>query len=229
MTRVLLVDDEVNHIALLRDYLEQGGYEVATAEDGSGAIMLARAFAPDLIVLDLMLPGIDGLEICRQIRQFSDTYIMMLTARAEEIDKLVGLGVGADDYVTKPFSPREVIARIKAMLRRPRGMDTVTNGDNQEIWRFSDLTIDRDRHEVTVQERPLALTVREFDLLVTMAEYPERVFTRTQLLERVWGDAYYDDHVVDVHVANLRKKLEADPSHPRHIETLRGVGYRFRR
>jgi two-component system, OmpR family, alkaline phosphatase synthesis response regulator PhoP len=210
MTRVLLVDDEAKQIALLRDYLEHDGYEVAIASDGP------------------MLPGIDGWEVCRQIRQFSSVYIMMLTARTDEVDKLVGLGIGADDFVTKPYSPREVLARIKALLRRPRGLAKTAASDAQEIWRFGDLTIDRDQRSVLIGHLRLSLTAREFDLLVTLAEHPHRVFTRTQLLERVWGDAYYDDHVVDVHIANLRKKLEADPAHPQYIETLRGVGYRFR-
>jgi two-component system alkaline phosphatase synthesis response regulator PhoP len=175
-----------------------------------------------------MLPGIDGVEVCRQLRQFSGAYVLMLTARAEEVDKIVGLSVGADDYLTKPFSPRELVARVKAMLRRPRHVaGSIAEPDEAPILGGGELEIDEGRHEARRHGEPVPLTAREFALLVTLARHPGRVFTRAQLLERVWGDEYYDDHVVDVHVANLRKKLEDDPAEPRYVETVRGVGYRF--
>jgi two-component system alkaline phosphatase synthesis response regulator PhoP len=231
VTRILVVDDETALVELVRSYLEREQYEVLTAADGRTALDLARVSQPDLVVLDVMLPILDGIEVCRQLRQFSDAYVIMLTARAEEIDKILGLTVGADDYLTKPFSPRELVARIKALLRRPRQTATELYRDTEtpapQHW--DDLTIDEAQHEVTLHGQPVELTAREFALLLALAQHPGRVFTRAQLLERVWGDAYYDDHVVDVHIGNLRKKLEADPAHPHYLETVRGVGYRFRR
>ena len=235
MTRILVVDDETALVELVRSYLEREQYEVLTAADGRTALDLARAAQPDLVVLDVMLPVLDGIEVCRQLRQFSDAYVIMLTARAEEIDKILGLTVGADDYLTKPFSPRELVARIKALLRRPRQTstalyrDTETSDEMPAPQHWDDLTIDEAQHEVTLHGQPIELTAREFALLLALAQHPGRVFTRAQLLERIWGDAYYDDHVVDVHIGNLRKKLEADPAHPQYLETVRGVGYRFRR
>ncbi len=238
MTRILVVDDETALVELVRSYLEREQYEVLTAGDGRAALDLARAVHPDLVVLDVMLPILDGLEVCRQLRQFSDAYVIMLTARAEEIDKILGLTVGADDYLTKPFSPRELVARIKALLRRPRQTATTPHTRSEPLdetpapQHWDNLTIDEAQHEVTLHGQPVELTAREFALLlelVELAQHPGRVFTRTQLLERVWGDAYYDDHVVDVHIGNLRKKLEADLAHPQYLETVRGVGYRFRR
>ena len=228
MTQILIVDDEPNLLDLLRDYLSREGYEVTTAEDGLAAVEAARRFDPALIVLDVMLPGIDGIEVCRQIRRFSDAYILMLTARTEEIDKIVGLSVGADDYVTKPFSPREVVARVKALLRRPRarGQDTPPVAESVPL-RVGELVVDEAAHTVTLAGAPIALTAREFALLAMLARHPRRVFTRAQLLEQVWGDDYYDDHVVDVHIGNLRKKLEEDVARPRYIATVRGVGYRM--
>jgi two-component system, OmpR family, alkaline phosphatase synthesis response regulator PhoP len=231
VTRILVVDDETALVELVRSYLEREQYEVLTAADGRTALDLARTAQPDLVVLDVMLPVLDGIEVCHQLRQFSDAYVIMLTARAEEIDKILGLTVGADDYLTKPFSPRELVARIKALLRRPRQTATALHRDTEapapQHW--DDLTIDEAQHEVTLHGQPIELTAREFALLLALAQHPGRVFTRAQLLERVWGDAYYDDHVVDVHIGNLRKKLEADPAHPHYLETVRGVGYRFRR
>lgn len=228
MTRILIVDDEPNLLELLDGYLRREGYEVATTGDGRTALELARRLSPDLIVLDVMLPGIDGIEVCRQVRRFSDAYILMLTARTEEMDTIIGLSVGADDYVTKPFSPREVVARIKALLRRPRagGMGEPATADAPPL-RIGALVIDASAHTVTLGDNPIALTGREFALLATLARHPGRVFTRAQLLDEVWGDEYYDDHVVDVHIANLRKKLESDPARPHYITTVRGVGYRM--
>lgn len=234
MTRILVVDDEKALVELVRSYLEREQYEVLTAADGRTALDLARTAQPDLVVLDVMLPILDGLEVCRQLRQFSDAYVIMLTARTEEIDKILGLTVGADDYLTKPFSPRELVARIKALLRRPRQVATALHANSEplddihEPRRWEDLTIDEALHEVTLHGQPVELTAREFALLLALARHPGRVFTRAQLLERVWGDAYYDEHVVDVHIGNLRKKLEADPAQPQYLETVRGVGYRFR-
>ncbi|MHB0869070.1 MAG: response regulator [Chloroflexota bacterium] len=226
MTTVLVVDDEEKLVELVEGYLRREGFDVLTALDGPAALDLARTKQPDLVLLDVMLPGLDGIEVCRRLRQFSDAYVLMLTARSEEIDKIVGLSVGADDYLTKPFSPRELVARVRAMLRRPRsGIDA--GGGIPSPMRFGDLVIDPGRHEVTRRGEPAPLTAREFALLAAMAAHPGLVFTRSQLLERVWGDGYYDDHVVDVHVANLRKKLEDDPANPRYVQTVRGVGYRF--
>jgi DNA-binding response OmpR family regulator len=228
MSSVLIVDDEQNLIDLVRGYLEREGFEVASAADGPSAVEAARRLQPDVVVLDLMLPGFDGLEVCRRLRLFSDAYVLMLTARTEEIDRIVGLEVGADDYLGKPFSPRELVARVKAMLRRPRV--TATHTAAAELpppRRFGELAIDEARHEVTLGEVPLTLTGREFALLVALAAQPGRVFTRGQLLEQVWGTEYYEEHVVDVHVANLRQKLEPDPARPAFVQTVRGVGYRF--
>ncbi|HZC08408.1 MAG TPA: response regulator transcription factor [Ktedonobacterales bacterium] len=229
MPRILIVDDEPNLVELLDGYLRREGYETTKTGDGLAAVELARTLDPDLILLDVMLPGLDGIEACRQIRRFSDAYILMLTARAEEVDKLIGLSVGADDYVTKPFSPREVVARVKVLLRRPHAHGRGATADPEAVapLRVGALVIDDAAHTVTRDGVEVALTAREFALLVTLARHPGRVFTRAQLLEQVWGDEYYDDHVVDVHIGNLRKKLEEDAARPRYITTVRGVGYRM--
>ncbi len=227
---VLIVDDEPNLVDLVKTYLERESFAVATATDGPSAVDAARRIAPDVIVLDVMLPGFDGLEVCRRIRQFTDAYVLMLTARGEEIDRIVGLEVGADDYLTKPFSPRELVARVKAMLRRPRvagGRAASSSAEPLPPLRIGSLMIDYARHEVQLAGQRIVLTPREFSLLAMLAEQPGRVFTRAQLLERVWGAEYYDEHVVDVHVANVRHKLGNDSSRSSLIETVRGVGYRF--
>jgi DNA-binding response OmpR family regulator len=224
-TRVLVVDDEANLVELVQGYLEREGYLVLTAADGPTALALTREQRPDLIVLDLMLPGLDGLDVCRRVRRFSDVYILMLTARAEEVDKVVGLSVGADDYLTKPFSPRELVARVRAMLRRPRS--GAAEPEVPSPRRLGDLTIDTARHEVLKRGRPIQLTARELAVLATLAAHPGHVFTRAQLLERVWGSELYDDHVVDVNIGNIRHKLEDDPARPRWVQTVRGVGYRL--
>ncbi len=220
----LVVDDEAPLVALVRSYLEREGFEVETTGDGETAVALARDRAPDVIVLDLMLPGIDGIEACRRIRSFSDAYILMLTARAEEVDKIVGLSTGADDYLTKPFSPGELVARIRALLRRPRKEATPATAPR----RFGDLVIDPLAHEVRVGEEIIELTPLEFELLDTLSESPRIAFARSQLLERVWGPTWFgDEHVVDVHIANLRRKLGDDGRSPRYIRTVRVVGYRM--
>ena len=217
------MDDEPPLVALVRSYLEREGFEVFEAEDGEGAVARARELDPDVIVLDLMLPGVDGIEACRRIRAFSDAYVVMLTARAEEVDKIVGLSTGADDYVTKPFSPGELVARIRAMLRRPRDRP-----DAEGVRGFGDLELDPLAREVRVAGQPVELTKLEFDLLDALSESPRIVFSRRQLLERVWGPSWFgDEHVVDVHVANLRKKLGDDRGRPRYVLTVRGVGYRM--
>lgn len=223
---ILVVDDEVGLVDLVRSYLESEGFTVVAAHDGPSALDLARTHEPDLVMLDIMLPGIDGIEVCRRLRQFSDAYVVMLTARSEEVDKIVGLSVGADDYITKPFSGRELVARVKAVLRRRRDSGT-HEPDAPPVRRFGDLVVDEGRREVTRGGEILSLTAREFNLLAALASHPGRVFTRAQLLDRVWGDDYYDDRVVDTHIANLRKKIEDDSGHPRYVVTVRGVGYRF--
>lgn len=221
--RALIVDDERPLVGIVSSYLEREGFEVTAAYNGNAAVEAARTERPDVIVLDLMLPGIDGIEACRQIRSFSDAYIIMLTAKAEETDKIVGLSTGADDYLTKPFSPGELVARIRAMLRRPRS----PSGDNAKR-RFGILEIDPPAREVTVAGKPVALTRLEFDLLDTLSAEPRVAFSRKQLLEHVWGPSWFgDDHVVDVHIANLRRKLGDDPNAPRYVRTVRGVGYRM--
>lgn len=221
----LVVDDEPPLVELVRSYLEREGFRVEATGHGETAVSLARELQPDVIVLDLMLPGIDGVEACRRIREFSDAYVVMLTARAEEVDKLVGLAIGADDYLTKPFSPRELVARIRAMLRRPRG-DRAACGEPPR--RFGDLVIDPAAREVLLGGTPVELTRTEFDLLDALSGQPRIVFTRGQLLERVWGEGWFgDDHLVDVHVANVRRKLGDDSRTPRYIRTVRGVGYRM--
>ena len=227
--RVLVVEDEKNLVALLRKYLEREGFEVHEALDGPAAIEAAGLAEPDVVVLDWMLPGLDGVEVLRELRRSSEAYVIMLTARTEEVDRIVGLSTGADDYLTKPFSPGELVARIRAMLRRPRtGAREAVEEDAP--MKFGELTIDLAQREVRLGEEQVSLTALQFDLLATLASRPGLVFSRGQLLERVWGDDYFGgDHVVDVHVANLRKKVEDDPSSPRYVQTVRGVGYRFRR
>ena len=224
MRQVLVVDDEPHIRTVLRGYLEAEGFSVSEADDGEAAVRQVRQTAPDLVLLDVMLPGIDGLEVLRQLRTFSDVYVILVTARTEEVDKLVGLGVGADDYVTKPFSPREVTARVKAVLRRDRGPRD-TGG---AVLRFAGLTLDRDAREVRVDGTAVNLSALEFDVLAALADAPGRVFSRRQLLERVWGyDFFGDERVVDVHIRSLRARLGDDAANPRLIATVRGVGYKF--
>jgi DNA-binding response OmpR family regulator len=221
---VVVVDDERPLADLVSRYLAREGYEVHRAYDGHQAMEVIGRVDPDVIVLDLMLPGIDGLEVARRVRERSDPYIVMLTARTDEVDRIVGLRVGADDYVTKPFSPNELVARVQAMLRRPRRGDTASRSQR----RFGELTIDPEAREVTIAEEPIELTRLEFDLLDTLASQPGRVFSKEQLLDQVWGSSSFrDDHVVAVHVANLRRKLGDTGTEPRYVRTVRGVGYRL--
>ncbi|MCA2213968.1 response regulator transcription factor [Jidongwangia harbinensis] len=223
--RALVVEDSPEFMLLCRHLLEKEGFDVVVATDGRGAVQQAQQERPELAILDLGLPDVDGIEVCRQIRQFTDAYIVMVTGRTDELDKIVGLSVGADDYVTKPFSPRELAARIQAMRRRPRTPATAAGTPPRE---FGPLRIDPDVREVTLDGEVLELTKIEFGILDLLSSAPRRTFTRGQLLEDVWGDNWYgDDHIIDVHVGNLRKKLGESASAPRHIRTLRGVGYRF--
>lgn len=225
--RALVVDDEPPLVQVVSGYLAREGFAVDTAGDGETAVALAREHRPDVVVLDLMLPGIDGVEVCRRIRAFSDAYVIMLTAKSDEVDKLVGLSVGADDYLTKPFSPRELVARVRAMLRRPRAAPTEAAAD-AGVRRFGGLEVDPAGREVRVDGRVVELTRIEFDLLDALSAQPQVVFSRRQLLDRVWGgDWYDDDHVIDVHVGNLRRKLDDDVEHPRYIRPVRDVGYRM--
>jgi DNA-binding response OmpR family regulator len=223
--RVLVVDDEDRIRGIVRRYLESDGFAVAEAGDGEAALRRAREWHPDLVVLDVMMPGTDGLDVLRRLRIDSDVYVILLTARSEEVDKLVGLSVGADDYLTKPFSPRELVARIKAVLRRGRGSDRV---ETAERLVFGPLVIDVDGREVERHGKAVELSSLEFDLLLALARAPGRALTRRQLLERVWGfDFYGDERVVDVHIRSIRKALGDSADAPELIGTVRGVGYKF--
>lgn len=224
--RALVVDDEEPFARVVAGYLEREGFQVDIANDGPSAVEAARSRSHDIVVLDVMLPGFDGVEACRRLRTFSDAYVIMLTARTDEIDTLVGLSVGADDYLTKPFSPRELVARIKAMLRRPRtGTQLAADAPAR---RFGDLIVDPVGREVSVAERAISLTRLEFDILDALTERPRMAFTRCQLVERVWGpDFYGNEHIVDGHIARLRHKLGDDATDPLYVLTVRGVGYRI--
>ena len=222
MPRILVIDDEPSIVKLVTAYLKPEGYDVQTAADGTAGLQAARAFKPDIVILDIMLPGMDGLELLQHLRRESQTYVILLTAKTEETDKIVGLSVGADDYVTKPFSPRELTARVKAALRRlqvGRG-----GGADTSVFAFRHLRLDAGARRVTVDDQPVELTAVEFDLLKALAENRGRVLTREQLLEKVWGGQYFGEiRVVDVHLGHIRQKL----GRPELIATVRGVGYRF--
>jgi len=225
--RALVVEDEEQLAGLVVSYLERDGFEVTVTGDGAEAVVLARTVDPDVIVLDLGLPGLDGVEVCRQVRMFSDAYIVIATARSDEIDTLIGLSVGADDYLTKPFSPRELMARIQAMLRRPRPIRQAT-ADRADTREFGALSIDVLGRDVWLGGEPVALTRTEFDILATLAEHPRMAFSRRQLIDTVWGSTWVgDEHLVDVHVGHLRRKLGDDAAEGRYIRTIRGVGYRM--
>lgn len=215
---------------LVTGYLTKAGYEVTACHTGPDAVTLARDVRPDVIVLDLGLPGLDGLEVCRQVRTFSDCYIVMVTARDDEVDTLIGLSVGADDYLTKPFSPRELVARVQVMLRRPRGTATTpaTPVIEEPARRFGALQIDVAGREVHLQGAPITLTRTEFDILATLSERPRFAFSRRRLVDEVWGEGWVgDEHLVDVHIGHIRRKLGDDPGSPRYVRTVRGVGYRM--
>jgi DNA-binding response OmpR family regulator len=220
---ILVIDDEARIVKLVRDYLERASFQVLTAYDGETALRVARLERPDLIVLDLMLPGLDGLDVCRRLRQESGVPIIMLTARVEEADRIVGLELGADDYVTKPFSPRELVARVRATLRRANGQVGPAT-----VIRVGDVELDTASLTATVAGQPVDLTATEFQLLAALARQPGRIFSREQLLEAIHGVAFDGyDRSVDSHVKNLRRKIEPNPRQPRYIETVYGMGYRF--
>ena len=223
--RALVVEDEAAIRRAVTGYLRREGFQTAEAADGRDAVELARGWRPDVVVLDLMLPGLDGVEVCRQLRTFSDAYVIMLTARHDEVDKLIGLSVGADDYLTKPFSPRELTARIRAMLRRPRAG---APPGGEAVRRFGELEVDPGAREAALGGSVVGLTRTEFDILDTLSAAPRRAFTRRSLVAAAWGpDQAGDEHLVDVHIAHLRAKLGDDAADPRYILTVRGVGYRM--
>ncbi len=223
MKTILVVDDEPKIVQLARDYLEHAGFAVLTASDGSTALHAARASKPDLIVLDLGLPHIDGLDVTRSLRKDSEVPIIMLTARSEESDKLIGLELGADDYITKPFSPKELVARVRTVLRR-----TDRSTSTEEIIRVANLTLDVPRLRLTVADQSIELTPTEFQLLATLARQPGRIFTRGQLLDAVHGIAFESyERAIDAHIKNIRRKIEPDPREPRYILTVYGMGYKF--
>ncbi len=223
MSTVLVVDDEPHIRNVLRGYLQADGHRVLEAASGEEALATLGKEQVDLVLLDVMLPGIDGLETLRRLRTSSSVFVILVTARAEEVDTLIGLAVGADDYVTKPFSPREVAARVAAVLRRDRGPVTA-----DDVLRFDGFVQDRTRHEVLVDDAPVTLSSLEFDLLAALATSPGRVWSRGQLLRQVWGEDWYgDERVVDVHVRSIRSRLGDDAGDPRFVATVRGVGYKF--
>jgi DNA-binding response OmpR family regulator len=226
MKHILVVDDEPRIAEIARDYLERAGFRVTTAGNGADALAIARARRPDLIVLDLGLPKLDGLDVTRTLRKQSSVPIIMLTARVDESDKLIGLELGADDYVTKPFSPKELVARVRAVFRRA-GNDAAAP-ERRDVISAGDVTLDRRRMQATVGAQSVDLTATEFELVATLASQPGRVFTRAQLLDAIRGvEVESFDRAIDAHVKNVRRKLEPDPRNPRYILTVHGVGYKF--
>jgi DNA-binding response OmpR family regulator len=225
MKTILVVDDEPKIVELARDYLEHAGFTVRTAANGESALDVVRRDRPDLVVLDLGLPGLDGLDVTRRIRRDSNLPVIMLTARDDELDQLLGLELGADDYLTKPFSPRELVARVRAVLRRA---DTSAEATTDEVVRAGDLTLDLPRMRAELAGRSIDLTPTEFQLLAALARQPGRIFTRSQLLDAVHGVAFESyERAIDTHIKNIRRKLEPDPRRPVHVLTVYGVGYRF--
>jgi two-component system, OmpR family, alkaline phosphatase synthesis response regulator PhoP len=223
MSTVLVVEDEMEIARVVRDYLARAGFEVIVVGDAGSALASVRGSKPDLLVLDLGLPGGDGLDVAREVRRRSNTPIVMLTARGDEADRIVGLELGADDYVVKPFSPKELVARVRAVLRR-----TAASGRPDEVLRVDDVAIDTGKRQVKVADRAVELTPTEFQLLVTLARQPGRVFTRSQLLDAVHGVAIESyERAIDAHVKNIRRKIEPTPGAPRYVQTVHGVGYRF--
>jgi two-component system alkaline phosphatase synthesis response regulator PhoP len=220
--KILVIDDEPKIVEICHDYLKADGYEVISAVDGPNGLAAIRREKPDLIVLDLMLPGMDGFDLCRQLRRESNVPVIMLTARVDEADKLAGLELGADDYITKPFSPRELVARVRTVLRRAGG------GEPPDVLQVGELTLDRERYAVTLPGREESLTPTEFEILFTLASQPGRIFTRSQLLTAVHGVAFASyERAIDSHIRNLRKKLEVSEDESRYIATIYGVGYKF--
>ena len=221
---ILIVEDDKKTASLVELYLQREGFLTVVASDGREALKLARHHNPMLVVLDLMLPLVDGWEVCRELRSWSDVPILMLTARGEEVDRISGLTLGADDYVVKPFSPRELVARVKAILRRARSDATA----KRTVWSHKDLVLDLDKRKVSLKGRAISLTVHEYNLLKALITRPGRVFTRVELLDRLYPDGEaVIDRVIDVHIGKLRQKIEEDSSRPRHILTVRGIGYQF--
>jgi DNA-binding response OmpR family regulator len=232
--RVLVVEDETDLARLVRDYLQNANFAVEMAANGHAAVQSVRDFAPEVLVLDIGLPGLDGFEVLRQIRVFSDCHVLLLTARDDEVDKVVGLSLGADDYVTKPFSPRELVARVQSMMRRARtstsaGAEPVAESI-EGVHEIGDLTVDKSSRQVWLAGEPVTLTKTEFDLLASLAAYPNQVLSRRQLIEMVWGGGVMsDEHLVDVHLARVRRKLGEDAANQNYILTVRGIGYRMAR
>jgi two-component system alkaline phosphatase synthesis response regulator PhoP len=219
---ILVIDDEFQIVEICRDYLRAAGYDVITERDGLSGLSSARIHQPDLIVLDLMLPGMDGLDVCRTLRREGDIPIIMLTARVEEVDKLVGLELGADDYLTKPFSPRELVARVRSVLRRTGGVAS------NDVIRSENLALDRTRYRAILQDREVTLTPTEFEILATLVSQPGRIFSRSQLLMAARGVAFESyERAIDSHIRNLRRKIESSDGEPQHIITVHGVGYKF--
>ncbi|MBN1305680.1 MAG: response regulator transcription factor [Anaerolineales bacterium] len=220
--KILVIDDEPKIVEICQDYLKAAGFEVASAQDGPGGLAAARREKPDLVVLDLMLPEMDGLDLCRTLRRESDVPIIMLTARVDESDKLVGLELGADDYITKPFSPRELVARVRVVLRRV-GADPTS-----DVIRAGEVTLDRTRYEAVLPEKTIVLTPTEFEIIATLASQPGRIFSRSQLLTAVHGVAFESyERAIDSHIRNLRRKLETGDGQARYIVTVHGIGYKF--
>ncbi|MCZ6679380.1 MAG: response regulator transcription factor [Candidatus Poribacteria bacterium] len=225
--KILVVDDEEDIVDLIADYLMGEGYSVVKAYDGAEALDQMRRESPDLILLDVMLPGVDGFEVCRQMRAESSVPILMVTAKDSDVDKIVGLEIGADDYIPKPFNPRELIARVKAILRRAYRQDYQAESQTTPL-KYNDLAIDITRRKVTIRDRALDLTMKEFDLLLFLMQSPGRVYSRDGLLDYVWGqDRFVGARTVDVHIRRLREQIEKDPSQPEYIKTVWGVGYKF--
>lgn len=221
--KIIVIDDEPQIVKVLKAYLENAGFQVVTAADGPAALLTFQREKPDFMILDLNLPGLDGLDICRAVRRESNIPILMLTARVEEADRLIGLELGADDYVVKPFSPREVVARVRTIFRR-----TTAGPTQPEIIRVGDLAIDLEQHTVNLAGRAIDLTPTEFEILVALAKQPKRVFSRLQIMEQAQGDAYEGyERTIDAHIKNLRFKLEPDPKKPIYIQTVFGLGYKF--
>ncbi|TCT15478.1 DNA-binding response OmpR family regulator [Natranaerovirga pectinivora] len=226
-TKVLIVDDEVELADILSDYLEKEGFVTKTAHNGEEALDYFKAFNPQLVILDIMMPKIDGMEVCRIIRSMSSIPVLMLSSKSSEIDKILGLGLGADDYITKPFSPGEVVARVKAQLRRYLQLSSPSL-EEKGLLQFGDLVIDSKSYSVRIGEKIAGLAAKEFEILLYMAKHPNQVFSREQLFDQIWGfDEYGDVNTVTVHIRKIREKIEKEPSEPKYIKTVWGVGYKF--